>query len=140
MCSFSLSAQNKDNDSELITSTIQNYFDGYIERDIDKLNTAFDTQNGTMKVPVVKNGEIVAFENKYFKELMPIWGTREQLSAAVLKKCALEILNIDVDRSKIATAKISMKVDDTIYIDILSLQKINNVWKITNKIYHVIDN
>ena len=70
-----------------------------------------------------------SFENKYFKELMPICGTREQLSAAVLKKCALEILNIDVDRSKIATAKISMKVDDTIYIDILSLQKINNVWK-----------
>ncbi|WP_299334065.1 nuclear transport factor 2 family protein [uncultured Psychroserpens sp.] len=135
-----VSSQSKNNDLDLIKICIQNYFDGYIERDIVKLNNAFDTENGTMKVPVNINGKITAYENKYFKDLMPQWGSRDKLPEAVLNNCALHILNIDIDNSKIATAKISMKVDDITYIDILSLQKINDNWKITNKMYYVSTN
>ncbi len=135
LVSFSVFSQNQSNDIQLITTTIENYFEGYIERDISKLNQAFDTVNGTMKVPFIADDGTENFENKYFKDLMPIWGSREKLSQSVLNNCALKVLNMDVEEGKIATAKISMKVDHTIYIDILSLQKMNGIWKITNKIY-----
>lgn len=118
-----------------IHKTITNYYQGYIYRDINKLNKAFDTVNGTMKVPVIENEKIIGFKNVYFKDLMPIWGNREKLNPKVLENCSLEILTIDIVDNKIASAKISMKVDKTTYIDILSLQKINDDWKITNKIY-----
>ena len=131
-------AQNN-KDLELITSTIENYYEGYIERDINKLNKAFDTVHGTMKVPVVENGKIIAYQNSYFKELMPKWGNREKLSAASLQNCALNILNIDIENGVIASAKMSMKVDNVTYIDILSLQKNDDQWKITNKIYLVVN-
>jgi len=125
-------AQNKTDDLTSITQTIQNYYDGYIERDIDKLNKAFDTDNGTMKVPT-DNG----FKNVFFKDLVPKWGNRAKLSVSELQDCALQILNIDIEYGNIASAKMSMKVGDVTYIDILSLHIINSEWKITNKIYHV---
>lgn len=134
---LSVSAQSKNNDLDLIKRCIQNYFDGYIERDMIKLNNAFDTEHGTMKVPLKVDGKIMAYENKYFKDLIPKWGSRDKLPKVILNNCALQILNIDNDHGKIATAKISMKVDKTTYIDILSLQKINDNWKITNKMYYV---
>ena len=100
-------AQKKTDDLTRITQTIQNYYDGYIERDIDKLNKAFDTDNGTMKVPT-DNG----FKNVFFKELIPKWGNRAKLSARELQDCALQILNIDIEYGNIASAKMSMKVGD----------------------------
>lgn len=130
-------AQYKNNDLSLITETIQNYYDGYIERDIDKLNKAFDTENGTMKVPTGRGFNPKGFKNVMFKDLVPKWGNREKLSASELQDCALQILNIDIEYGNIASAKMSMKVGDVTYIDILSLHIINGEWKITNKIYHV---
>lgn len=136
---FSLLAQEKSNDIQLITATINNYFDGYVERDINKLNKAFDTENGAMKVLVTAKDDKVSFENNYFKDLMPKWAAREKLTATDLENCALKILHIDVVEGKIGTAKISMKIGETTYIDILSLQKMNQEWKITNKIYVVLE-
>lgn len=131
--SLSIAGQEK----EAVIEAIQNYYDGYIERDINKLNKAFDTENGTMKIPVKENEKIIGYKNAYFKDLMPIWGNRKKLTDEILKNCALEILNIDIVDAKITSAKISMKVNTVTYIDILSLQKINGFWKITNKMYVV---
>lgn len=132
---FGINAQN--NNLNDIKNTITNYYDGYIHRDLDKLNSAFDMEGGTMKVPVTKNGKITGFKNRYFKELVIKWGNRAKLSPTTLKNCKLEILDIDIVDDKIASSKISMKVDKITYIDILSLHKINDYWKITNKIYAV---
>lgn len=129
--------QNKQTSINAITKTVQNYYDGYIERDINKLNAAFDILNGTMKIPILENEKIIGFKNHYFKDLMPKWGNRIKLSKEVLQNCALEILNIDVVDNTIASVKMSMKVDTITYIDILSLQKIKNSWKITNKIFTI---
>ena len=137
LVSFSLSAQEKNNDTQLIINTIENYFNGYVERDSEQLNKAFDIQNGTMKVPSKTEDGKESFENKYFSDIIPKWGSREKLSQKNKDNCALEILNMDIVDGKIATAKINMKIEETVYIDILSLQKINQVWKITNKIYIV---
>lgn len=120
-----------------VKSTIQNYYDGYIDRDIKKLNKAFDLENGTMKVPILKDEKVIGFNNLYFKDLVLIWGNRKKLSPEILQNCGLKILSIDIVDDKITSAKISMKVDTITYIDILSIQKIKGKWKITNKIYSV---
>ena len=131
-------AQNQ-TDIEAITATITNYYEGYVERDINKLNEAFDTKYGTMKVPVDNNDLSQGFLNRYFSEVVPKWGNRKKLDAKTLANCKLEILNIDVESAKIASGKMLMKVGEITYIDILSLHKIGDKWKITNKIYHVVD-
>jgi hypothetical protein len=137
--SLSISAQEKNKDIVLITTTLENYFDGYIHRDIDLLHKAFDTENGAMKVPATDNQGREVVENSYFKDLIPKWASREKLPESVLSESELSILGVDVVNSKIASAKISMKVGETTYIDILSLQKINMDWKITNKIFIVLE-
>ncbi|TXE19917.1 nuclear transport factor 2 family protein [Psychroserpens burtonensis] len=135
--SLPIISQSRTDDLTLITTTIQNYYNGYIERDIDKLNTAFDTEYETMKVPVDNKNSSKGYKNVYFKDLIPEWGNREKLPESELNNCALHILNIDIEAGNIATAKMSMKVGDVTYIDILSLHNINGAWKITNKIYYV---
>ncbi|MAD96517.1 MAG: hypothetical protein CMB99_04235 [Flavobacteriaceae bacterium] len=137
--SFTLSSVCQDQKEDLagIKTAIKNYYDGYIYRDINKLNQAFDTINGAMKVPVKENGKVVGFRNRWFKELLPKWGNRKQMPSKTLANCKLGILNIDLVDSQIASAKISMQVDTVTYIDILSLHKIQNAWKITNKMYTV---
>ncbi len=125
------------NETKAVKSTIQNYYDGYIDRDIKKLNKAFDLEKGTMKVPILKDEKVIGFNNLYFKDLVLKWGNRKKLSPEILQNCGLKILSIDIVDDKIASAKISMKVDTITYIDILSVQKIKGKWKITNKIYSV---
>lgn len=139
--SFSLSAQEKSTDLQQVKTTIENYFEGYIYRDITKLRQAFDTKNGAMKVVIKTKDGLESSENEFFKDLIPKWAARERLSQNSLENCTLEILNIDLVEGKMGTAKISLKLgtDDT-FVDILSLQKINKEWKITNKIFVVLDN
>ena len=135
MISIQILGQNNQSTIQKIEQTIQNYYEGYIYRDLSKLNQAFDTIHGTMKVPLVENGKTIGYTNRFFKELLPKWGNRDQLSKEVLENCALHILTIDIVDDRIASAKISMKVDKITYIDILSLEVMNGQWKITNKIY-----
>lgn len=133
--SFSTFIQDKKNEVDLIKTTIENYYNGYINSDFLLLEKALDPQNGTMKVPILKDEKIIGFQNHFFKDLIQKWSSREKLSEDVLKKCVLTILNIDIVEQKMASAKINMKVDTTTYIDILSLQKIAGDWKITNKTF-----
>ena len=123
-------------DMALITETVENYFNGYMQSDEEMLLKAFDTENGAMKIISTK-GESEAAENIPFSELVQRWSSREKFSQEVLDNSSLEILEIDEVDGKIASARISMKVDETVYIDILSLHKMNDQWKITNKIFMV---
>ena len=128
-------SQEKNNDTQSAITTIENYFYGYVERDIDKLNTAFDIENGTMKIlSKDKNGK-ESFKNEYFKNIIPKWASKDSLPAEALKKCVLKILSLDVTEGTMGIAKIEMKLNNGIYIDMLCLQKLNGDWKITNKFY-----
>jgi hypothetical protein len=69
ICSLSLVSQEKKDILPEIQSTSQNYYDGYIERDLNKLNKAFDTENGTMKIPVIKNDVVTRYKHSFFKDL-----------------------------------------------------------------------
>ena len=129
--------QDSKKDIDGVKSAIQHYYDGYINRDITKLNKAFDTIHGTMKVPIEENGKVIGFRNRYFKEVVPKWGNRKHMPKEILDNCALKIISIDLTDQKIASAKIEMKVDTITYVDVLSLHKIKDEWKITNKMYVV---
>ena len=139
MFSISLCAQQNSTEIEMITETIENYFNGYMQSDEEMLLKAFDKDNGAMKViSNTEDGSEIA-ENIPFKDLVSRWADREKFSSEILENSSLEILKIDYVDGKIASAKIRMKVGETVYIDILSLQKMNQEWKITNKIYVVVE-
>lgn len=124
--------------SFLITKPSIITFEGYFSRNINKLNEAFDTVFGTIKLLVTDKEGIDRVENDYFKDLTKKWDESESLSTATLNNSSLDILNMEVVDGKIGTAKILIKVGNTTFIDILSLQKVNSQWKITNKIYTVL--
>ncbi|MBT8270880.1 MAG: hypothetical protein HKO90_07930 [Flavobacteriaceae bacterium] len=132
---LAIPAQEMEYDKSMITTAIENYFYGYIERDSDKLHKAFDTENGAMKLLNKNETGKEQVNNIKFKELVERWGSREKMSASDLDKCKLDIQNIDIVDSKIASARIRMQLVKTSYIDILSLQKIDGRWKIVNKIF-----
>ncbi|NNL80234.1 MAG: hypothetical protein HKO67_07080 [Flavobacteriaceae bacterium] len=138
LLSINCIAQQRSQDIQMITNTIENYFDGYVERNLSKLEKAFDLENGVMKLHRTNDDGIDYVENIPFKELIPRWASREKLSKTELENCVLNILNIDIVKGEIASAKISMRVSGTTYIDILSLNKMNQNWKITNKIFFVL--
>lgn len=128
-------AQDKVDELSLVKTSVENYFQGYIHRDLARLELAFDTENGTMKLPYQTESGEQGFKNGYFKEIVPKWGNREKLPAAVLAAAKLEIWNINVVSAKMAIATIQMEVGDKVYVDVLSLQKMDAQWKITNKMY-----
>lgn len=127
--------QENADDLAMVRTSVENYFQGYIHRDQTRLELAFDTENGTMKLPISSEAGEEGFENGYFKEIIPKWGSREKLSKEVLAKAKLEVHRIDVVSAKMAVAVIRMEVGDKVYVDVLSLQKMNTQWKITNKMY-----
>ena len=89
-----ISAQ--EDDLANIKLTVTNYYDGYVERDSVKLYAAFDADNGTMKVPVKNEDGQWLYENRYFKEILPVWSNREKLSDEVLNTCKLTIHSIEM--------------------------------------------
>ncbi len=120
---------------EAINKVVEDYFYGYIERDSNRLYRAFDTEHGTMKLPYTFEDGKAGFKNGYFKEIIPVWANKPQMPAPIRTKCQLEILHIDIVEYKMAIVKLKMRIGDQTYLDVLSLQKINNTWKITNKMY-----
>ncbi|MBX2875344.1 MAG: nuclear transport factor 2 family protein [Saprospiraceae bacterium] len=128
-------AQEKSDDLALVKASVENYFQGYIHRDLTRLELAFDTENGTMKLPLTTEAGEEGFENGYFKEIIPKWGARDKLPQEVLDQAQLEVQRIDIVSAKMAVAVIRMEVGDKVYVDVLSLQKMNEQWKITNKMY-----
>ena len=133
--SLHANTQEQQSETDLVIASVENYFYGYIERDENKLNKAFDLEHGTMKIPVLENQEFTGYSNAYFKEIIPKWGNRAALSQAELADCDLTILSMTIESNQMATVKMKMKAGDKTYIDILSLQKIKTLWKITNKMF-----
>ncbi len=134
---FLMNAQEKSNEVQAVVEVIENYFDGYVDRDLDQLQLAFDTENGAMKVATKTEDGQEQYENVFFKELIPRWAARAPFSDEVRNNSSLKILTLDITADQMAVAKIEMKIGDTIYIDVLSIQKLNQVWKITNKMFVV---
>lgn len=132
---FLVAGQVDAKDLTSVQATVEDYFYGYVERDSVRLYRAFDTENGTMKLPENTKDGKTKMVNGYFKEIIPRWSNRNKLSKKEENNCRLEITSVDVVNGKMAIVKMKMWVGDKTYFDVLSLQKINLNWKITNKMF-----
>ncbi len=125
-------AQSGKDDLNTINKTLDNYFQGYVERDLGKLRSAFDTENGTMKLPV-KSEDNQGFKNGYFKDIVQNWASKPPMKPEDKAISWIKVLSMDIISDKLASAKVEFKVGNALFIDLLTLQKISGQWKITNK-------
>lgn len=114
-------------DEQEITKTLRNYIDGPNEKDIVKLKSAF-AENATMFF--VRDGKIVEIKlEDFFKHMEAGWA--DPRDHTIVPR---EILLIDLfDNAGIA--KVQANFSDGKAIDYISLLKIEQQWKIVNKIF-----
>ena len=129
----------QDEDFLGVNQAINNYFEGYVNRDIDKLKAGFHIEAGAMKRVMYSDEGKQSIMIYPFDELIPAWAKGKPRSQDVIANSILEVLSIDITDKQIASAKIKMIVGDKGYTDVLSLHKINGVWKITDKMFTTFD-
>lgn len=110
-----------------IESIINNYFEGIFHGDVSKLENCFHKN-------VVIYGDIKGVEYlKSVKEYLA--GVKNRQSPKDLNEVfKMKIIGIDI-MGKIAMAKLHVPMLGYNYYDYLSLVKINNNWKIVNKLF-----
>ena len=110
-----------------IESLLTNYFHGIFYGDIEKLETCFH-ENAFLY------GDIKGVA--YLKSIKEyIEGVKNRQSPATLNEAfKMETIGVDII-GKIAMAKLHVPMLGYNYYDYLSLAKINNEWKIVNKLF-----
>ena len=112
-----------------IEKTIYCYIEGLRSTTSQYLMQAFETQNGHFQCLVhntaTRRDEIT---NVSLMEAAREWPRHPDQQASG------EIISIDSVDNKMAVAKVHLFYDGSDFIDYLSLYKLNNEWKIVNKI------
>lgn len=131
--SFGLLVQAQD--KKLIKEALENYFQGYIQNDSVVLQRSFELHNGHMKGVFKNSSSQDSLWARNFDVVINRWATKTPFTDAQKKKSYYKILSLDIVEEKMAVAKIKIQLADRLFIDYLSLYKINGVWKIINKIF-----
>jgi hypothetical protein len=132
--SLSLSSLAQNKHKKEIDEVIKNYFEGYLEGNIQKLAVAFDTLSGSM-IAKVKDSTTNTYK---FNALLKRWvenTTKKPFSKDEIKKSYYKILSMDMVDEKMAIIKIEILLGKNLFIDALSLYKINQQWKIVSKVF-----
>lgn len=110
-----------------IENLITNYFEGIFEGDISKLETCFDKK-------AIIYGDIKGVD--YIKSITEyIDGVQNRKSPKDLNESFnMKIIGIDII-GKVAMVKLHVPMLGYNYYDYLSLTKLDNHWKIVNKIF-----
>jgi len=122
LCLFSLSAFAQTED-EGIKSSISAYTEGFTKGDTASLGRAF-ASNALLRNLNVSTGKLVDTPLRKFIASMPAGGA----------KATGSLLNYSYAGTS-AVATVEFKFDDFKYIDLLSLVKINDDWKIVCRVY-----
>lgn len=131
--SFGLLVQAQD--KKLIKEALDNYFQGYIQNDSVILQKSFELDYGHMK-GISKNKLFQdSLWTRNFDVVVRRWATKTPFTDAQKKKSYYKILSLDIVEEKMAVVKIKIQLGDRLFIDYLSLYKINGIWKIVNKIF-----
>ena len=114
-------------DEQAITKTLRNYIDGSNEKNVVKLKSAFAR---TATIFYVRDSKLVEIKlEDFFRHIEAGWADPQEHAVV-----AREILLIDVFDNA-AIAKIQANFPDGKAVDYLSLLKIDEQWKIVNKIF-----
>ncbi|MCU0437515.1 MAG: nuclear transport factor 2 family protein [Raineya sp.] len=122
-------------DKRLIQEALDNYFQGYIENDSVILKKSFELQHGHMKGVMKSQASQDSLWARNFDGVVRRWATKTPFTDVQKKKSYYKILSIDIVENKMAVAKIKIQLAERLFIDYLSLYKINGTWKIVNKIF-----
>ena len=114
-------------DEQAITKTLRNYIDGPNEKNIVRLKSAFAE---TATILFVRDSKLVEIKlEDFFRHIEAGWADPQEHAVV-----AREILLIDVFDNA-AIVKIQANFPDGKAVDYLSLLKIDEQWKIVNKIF-----
>ncbi|TAE71591.1 MAG: hypothetical protein EAZ85_10635 [Bacteroidetes bacterium] len=117
-----------------IDEVIKNYFEGYMTGNLEKLAIAFDTTAGSM-FATAKDSAIINYK---FATLTKRWAdnaTKKPFTAEEIKSSYYKIQYFDKIDDKLASVKIEIKLGKNLFIDVLTMYKINQKWKITSKLF-----
>lgn len=125
LTSIAVGVQPQDDDENAIRETIQLYFKGDRNRDVEFLRKAFHSTARLLTSD--ENGNLsVLTQTEWYKRVRQ---TPDR------EKPAVKILHID-RTGNAAAAKTQMTLSNGTYTDFLSLLKIDGHWIIVNKVYH----
>ena len=124
---FEINAQVATN-NDLIHSVIEDYILGWQNADIARLSRAFEVNEGRIIwTSDSEDGEVlrsITFgESLERRKVQPTYGKK------------WEILNLDIVEGRLGVAKVFISTKKGYYIDYLTLQKIDNQWKIVTKMF-----
>ena len=128
----SLFAQKKE--KKAIDQVIKNYFEGYLEGNIKKLAMAFDTTSGAM-IASVKDTATIQYK---FNSLLKRWvenAQKKPFSEQEIKNSFYKIKKLELINENLAITTIEIKLGKNLFVDVLSLYKVNEKWKIVSKVF-----
>jgi hypothetical protein len=131
LCTFFVHAQDK----KQIYQAIENYFQGYIQNDSIPLQKSFELRDGHMKGITKNRSSQDSLWSRNFDVVVRRWATKTPFTDVQKKKSYYKILYLDIVEKKMAVVKIKIQLADRLFIDYLSLYKINGVWMVINKIF-----
>lgn len=112
-----------------VRAAVQHYIDGAATGKEEEFNTAWDVQAGHMKF--VRKGD----DGKEFVYVVPIADAIKHWCAAPPAESWGKITDVSIVDDKMAHVKVEMLWQGTIWVDYLSLLKVNGDWKIVSKLF-----
>jgi Putative lumazine-binding len=113
-----------------VTSAINGYFDLMYEANDNNFPEVF---HGACVVHGMRDGKLMAWSAAEFRELM-----RGRPSPAATKSPRdQEILSVEHATPELATAKVRVRIGQTLFLDHLIFHRIDGKWLVTSKAFHV---
>lgn len=115
---------------QTIASAIDGYFDLMYEADDSQFPEVF---HDACLIHGLREGKLTAWSASEFRDVM-----RSRPSPAAMKSPReQEILSIEHTVPELATAKVSVRIGQTGFIDSLIFHRIDGKWLVTSKAFHV---
>ncbi|GAB4132355.1 MAG: hypothetical protein OHK0045_15670 [Raineya sp.] len=134
--SFSSFSQKKVDDKDLVQQKVESYYKGYLNNDAKEIISAFDLENGHLKALQKDSITKKEFVRVYpMEQVAERWVNKKPFSNAQKAVSYLKILSIDILQNELAVVKAELKAGERLFIDYLSLYKVNEEWKIVNKVF-----
>jgi hypothetical protein len=133
---FSVFSQKKLEDKDLVRQKVESYYKGYLNNDAKEIISAFDLENGHLKARQKDTLTQKDFVRVYpMEQVAERWANKKPFTDSQKAISYLKILSMDILQGELAVVKVELKAGEKLFIDYLSLYKINEEWKIVNKVF-----
>lgn len=117
-------------DEQQVRATLQAYFDGMYESSADKIRGAF---HPVAKITGYIDGELHEMSTDEFAEFV---ASQQPSPKSKGDPARLEIVSLEVF-GNIAATKVRDDYLGMTFLDVISLLKVDDAWRIHNKLFHV---